>query len=211
MADGYIACPAPGDFAHRFGGQSWRSIDPLQVDAGPALILVLDLRDPRLRGLGMGGMAELPLASYISNSIWTGDQRYQILADKKELLLESRSVASAESLDAKYRLPQPLPERSLVLRDMRPDEDPSQVGHLPASDTFLGGGSFIRVMGPPIWLEQTLEVRCSCAADMTYAASIGYEVASDTLLDEPFFIGEGALYFFVCCACRRLAVRSQSS
>jgi hypothetical protein len=80
------------------------------------------------------------------------------------------------------------------------------------SDTFVGGEGFIRVLGAPLWLQEPLDIACQCGDRFAYAASIGYEVGlRGTVPDQPFFIGEGALYFFVCKRCLRVAVRSQST
>jgi hypothetical protein len=207
---GYVAVPGRGAFAHRFGGSSWQPVDTHMVDGGPALLLVLDLHDERLARLrGRGTVAELPLASYVNNSIWQEEQIYQIADDAREIRLESRTTTSTESLDPADRFPHPFPERDLLLRMMRPEEDPERVGHGVASDAFVGGDAFLRVLGAPIWLQEPLEVGCACGARMTYAASVGYEVGAGMLLERPFFIGEGALYFFLCGDCLKVAVHSQ--
>jgi hypothetical protein len=158
----------------------------------------------------MGTTGELPLASYITNSIWDGEQRYRLLPEAKEMRLEFRSIVAPESVEPDYRPKVPLPQRSMMLRWARPEEEPDRVGALSASDTFVGGESFVRVTGSPIWLQDPLKPRCSCGAAMVYAASIGYEVEAG-VWDEPFFIGEGALYFFVCGGCRQVTVLSQST
>jgi hypothetical protein len=201
--------PNSGEFAHRFGGCSWGAVDPQPIDGGPALLLVLDLSDPRLIDLGVTGTTELPLASYINNSVWTGEQTYDVSPEERRIALTSRSVSSPEPLELEDRLPQPLPERLLDLRPISKEEDPASVGKLAASDTFVGGEAFIRVLGSPVWLLDPIDVWCSCKARMRYVASIGYELTPCMLPKRPFFLGEGALYFFVCRACLRIAVRAQ--
>jgi hypothetical protein len=209
---GYIGVAGRDSFGHRFGGDSWKPVDRQEVDGGPTLLLVLDLSDERLDPLGLRNIKELPLASYVNNSIWWGEQLYQVLPDKREVVLESRTVASPESLAEDARLPRQLPERPIMLRMMRKEENPVAAGRLAASDTFVGGEGFIRVLGASIWLQDSLDITCQCSDRFAYAASIGYEVGRrGTLLDQPFFIGEGALYFFVCKRCLRVAVRSQTT
>jgi hypothetical protein len=83
-----------------------------------------------------------------------------------------------------------------------------------AVDDFVGGNSFIRILGPPVWLEEPVEVDCTCGLSTRYISSIGYESPKDSggiVGGEPFFIGEGALYFFLCDSCLITTVISQST
>ena len=82
-----------------------------------------------------------------------------------------------------------------------------------ARDEFLGGKAFVRILGPPIWLQNPDFVVCECGRESLYFCSIGYEYLEEYGLfaGRPFFIGEGALYFFICKSCRRVVVKSQSS
>jgi hypothetical protein len=61
-----------------------------------------------------------------------------------------------------------------------------------ACDSFVGGNSFLRVLGPPIWLQWVEEEICGCGRVMHYFAGIGYEDwnSSGTFLEEEPFIGQ---------------------
>ncbi len=201
MTKGYIAALEREAYRHRFGGSSWKVSDPNKVDDGPALVLVLDLADSRLKFLEMGSAGELPLVSYLNNSIWWKRQTYRI--GNGEVVLVERSVTTPESLEPEYWTANPLPERPLSLRPPRREEDPDLVGMHDAANTLFGP-AFIRIGGTPVWTQFPEEVNCTCGRAMVYAATIGY-------YRDVFFIGEGALYFFVCAPCTKQTVLMQSS
>lgn len=211
---GFIAELGADRWHHRFGGSSWEVFDPNGVYGGPSLILVLDLADPRLEHI-VADASELPLASYINCSAWVGRQHFSIDHAARRLVLVYREVVDPEPLDELVRLPSPLPERQLRLRTMVGDElllddDARET----AADEFVGGHAFLRILGPPLWLYFPVEESCICGHKMDYLAAVGYENYSRPagyLDDEPFFIGEGALYFFICARCRNLTVLSQPS
>lgn len=184
------------EFNHYFGGQSWRIDDAHPIFGGPTLLLTLDLADPRLEALALEGIPELPLCSYINCDIWTGKQEFKMQPDSRIVRLVSRSDAR-EAPDPEIMLPNPLIGQPHDLREMEKreylvDED----SYWRACDGFIGGSSFIRVLGPPLWLQGSEKVNCSCGAGATYAACIGYEFSenlSGFIENEPLFLYMQAL------------------
>ena len=94
-----------------------------------------------------------------------------------------------------------------------PKENTSREAYEKATDTFIGGDGFIRVLGPPVWLFETIKPRCpSCRTKMAYVASVGYESQKSAQFLEngrPFFPGEFACYFFLCTRCMITQLRCQ--
>ena len=215
MAGGaYVAIAGNDRWKHRFGGDTWRPVDANKVFDGPVLLVVLDLSDERLATLRMRGLSELALCSYINCSVWDGRQRYRICPEEKTVVLLDRDVTHPQPLAPEDMLPNPLPEKPLVLQPLPENEECiNEDSYWRACDEFLGGHSFIRVLGHPVWLQHVEQELCECSRIMETFCCIGYEhYESRTLLDgAPFFIGEGALYFSLCKECLRLTVTSQSS
>jgi hypothetical protein len=215
---GVILQAGKGEFLHRFGGDSWAAIDPNSVHGGPTLLITLDLSDPLLSELWVPGVNELPLASYINCSVWDGRQVFQWDPVSREVCLICREITShgIDPLADEDRLPDPLPDVSLRSKGMsRADWPLNEDSYWRNYDRFIGSSSsFLRVLGPPLWLQWVQEEECSGGHPMKYTASIGYEEADTTkgiVGGRPFFIGEGALYFFVCLQCKEIVVVSQSS
>lgn len=213
---GCIAYPGLGRFDHRFGGRSWSirvANDLLDV---PALLLVLDLTDPSLSSLMKQlDLTELPLCSYINCDAWQEQQVFQLDIRCRQLVGACTTSAANEQMDASLAFPNPLPERSLLLRSMREEELPSdEAKYWSACDSFLGGNSFIRVSGPILWLQDVLKPKCRRGHNLVYIAAVGHENLRNTngiVAGRPFFIGESALYFFFCKACGEVSVFSQPS
>ncbi|WIG80090.1 hypothetical protein KFZ68_08055 [Photobacterium damselae] len=213
---GYIVEPDnTSGYKHRFGGSSWEVVDDQPVEDGPALLIVLDLSDPKLSGLGISSVNELPICSYINSNIWVQDQVYKVSESTKEVSLLSRKELSAKILDSEDRMPNPLPEKLIDLREMKDSEYPiDEDSYWENTDDFLGGQSFFRVAGAPLWLQEPKKVSCSCKAEMKYVMSIGYEGWGGPfkyIESEPFFIGESALYAYFCDSCSELRIISQTS
>lgn len=212
LTKGWIAQPGKGEYGHRFGGDSWTIAEPNPIFGGATLLFTLDLKDPGLESLYLEETSELPLCSYINCDVWNWKQEFDIQPGSRRVRLLSRSD-SKEALDPEYMLPNPLLEKPAFLREMKKNEYPvDENSYWKACDEFLGGAKFIRVLGPPIWLQGAVRVSCSCGLAMKYVACIGYEFDdnhSGFIEDEPFFIGEGALYFFLCKKCLKLVVISQ--
>lgn len=211
---GYIAHVGDGEYRHRFGGSSWEMVDPDKLGYGPTLLLTLDLQDPRLAAIGAIGLDELPLCAYL-NCISMRRQVYALDASRRKIVLQDRTLKSPiEMLDDDILIPNPPPEKGLCLRDMAPDEYPTDEDlYWNCCDEFLGGSGVIRVLGPPVWMQWVEEETCACGRSMQYVASIGYEIENDKreLLDsEPFFPGEMAFYFFFCRKCSAFVVFDQS-
>lgn len=215
---GYVANVGSDDRAHRFGGSAWTIVDPSPLGYGPTLLLTLDLSDPRLKPLAASGLRELPLCAYL-NCISMGAQCYAIDADNRRVELVERKMLDMplEMQDSDCLLPNPIPEKQLCLRYMEPLEYPvNEDAYDEAVEMFLSGRGMIRVLGPPIWLQDPDHKLCSCGKFMDYIASIGYEyeleAADCRFLDnEPFFPGEMGFYFYFCADCHTFIVDFQST
>lgn len=124
-------------------------------------------------------------------------------------------MENPNSLDEESEFPHPLPERNIDLMSLKADLYPiDEEKYWKATDDFLGGKSFFRVAGCPLWLQEPEIVKCLCNDKMVHIMSIGYENwlgPFQYLEDKPFFIGETALYAFFCDKCCILKIISQSS
>lgn len=213
---GYIVEPSASlKYKHRFGGSSWKVFDEKKVEDGPVLLFVLDMSDPKLLGIDVGPLKELPICSYINSDVWVDEQIYKIDEKAREVFLVKKNPIEPNILDYEDRLPNPLPEKEIVLRGMQNSEYPiDEESYWKITDDFLGGDSFFRVAGSPLWLEKVEYVECSCHSEMCHIMSIGYEGWDNSfqyINDFPFFIGEAALYIYFCKNCLELKVFSQSS
>ncbi len=213
-AQGYVARRGGDNYHHVFGGNRWNTANECPVCHGPVVLLNLDLSDPRLASLSSPTLRELPVCSCINCDAWTGRQVYEIDGTKRKVTLVRREIAEATPLAEVDQFPVPLPETTLSLHALSAEEMcVDEASYWTACDQFLGGNSFIRVLGAPVWLEYAEEEFCDCGQQMLCFCSIGYEAYEKTSLlpDRPFFFGEGALYFFFCKHCLRVHVSSQSS
>ena len=212
---GYIVEAGESKFKHRFGGVSWHIVSNPHSNDVPALLFVLDLADPRLSSLRTNSIPELPVCSYINCDLWRHEQIYEIHNATKEVFQLSGVTGDAYIMKDEDRLPNPLPEKKVYLREMKASEYPLDEGaYWKNTDDFLGGNTFFRLGGRPLWLQEARTVTCTCASDMKYVMSIGYEGWDGPyryINQEPFFIGEAALYVFFCVSCLQIRVISQSS
>lgn len=210
---GYIAKLGEDRFEHVFGGRSWEVSDANNDLIKPALLMSLDLRDPKLSFLQVDGLQSLPICSHINCDAWTTRQTYQINPDNRRITLVSSSFSL--EVDESDLFPVPLPERRLTLEEMQPEDYPiNEEMYGLACDRFLGSSAFIRVLGPPLWLQWVEEATCDCGRSMEYLCSFGHEDIdhpSGIIPNMPFFIGEAALYFFLCPQCLTVSVTWQSS
>jgi hypothetical protein len=180
----------------------------------PTLLMCLDLADPSVQFDFGSHQAQLPLFSYINHDGLIEWQRYVVLPDTRSAKFTSTSTEVIRLLDEQSRLATPLPARHLVLRGMNPFEVPvDEDSYWTACDGFIGGDAFLRVGGPPIWLQDVKDPTCECGRGMNYLASIGYEGGNGgkgyISGSEPFYLGEFALYFFGCPDCLHVEVISQ--
>lgn len=200
---GYVAKAGLCDYRHRFGGASWHIMDNMMDDEPPTLLLTLDLQDPNLAIIRTCELAELPLFSYTYRDVT--EQIFRIKPSSKQVVLENSITSNRYIIEPQHRLPQVLPEKPVYLRSMMEHEYPKDEDtYWKASENLLGGDSVIRVLGPPLWLQDALEVNCVCGKMMEYVCSIGYEIDNEyreLLEDQPFFMGELAHYFFLCKSC----------
>lgn len=174
-----------------------------------SLLLTLDTRDPRL-GL-RSKPSQLPLCS---RTDYESPARQVYLFDEKDHSVRFEGLPWHEPREPDDHFPSVLPERVLHLRPLRPDEDEEHAGEY-VLDSFLGGRGFLRVGGDPIWIQSPEHVDCLCGQQPRFVATIGHEsytnptgILSPT---EAFYLGEGALYFFVCQPCQRVVVVAQST
>jgi hypothetical protein len=217
---GSIAEPGEDEYQHRFGGDSWRVVDPDSVFGGPTLLLTLDLADPRLAVIRTPGLDEIPLASYLDCDANNGDQRFRIEPETRTLTMVAREKEVPKSYSEEYRFPNPLPETRLRLRPMTLGDWPiDEESHDRIENRFLGGPDFIRVLGPPLWVEESLEgVKCTCGKPMRYLCGLGYD-DRPTRSGEPsafvagagFMALDGAFQFFLCQQCREILVMTDAS
>jgi hypothetical protein len=214
---GFIAELGEGDYGHSFGGSSWEVIGCQESWGNPAELIKLDVQDARLSLHLPNAVTELPLVSYFNLTVVPDRQIYHIDCGRRRVEMLQVSEVDAEMLPEQYRLPNPLPRRALTLREMKLSELPvDEPSYWSACESFVGGESLIRLVGPPVWMQDAEEVKCEqCGDEMKYVASIGYERYDNPygLLTktQPFFPGEFALYFFICRKCLRGEVVCQST
>jgi hypothetical protein len=217
---GSVAEPGEDGYRHRFGGNSWRVVDPHSVYGGPTLLLTLDLADPRLAALRMPGVGEIPLGSYLNCDAGDWPQWFRIEPETRTLSMVRRDRDSPEALPEECWFPNPMPETTLRLSPMGPADWPiDEESYSRIRDSFIGfpgRSAFIRVLGPPLWLEEAVpEVKCTCGTPMRYVCGIGSERGPATT-GEPSafvggngFVGVAARYFFLCQECRELMVMAE--
>jgi hypothetical protein len=192
----------------------WTVNGPLDDAYGPpALILTLDLTDPRLAEVKSKnkGCRELPLFSYI-NGMVESVQRYTV-----DYTTHTVRFFKAEPLNGTIEplaiCSNPLPTCKLKLRPMKKAELPtSEAAYWKACDTFCGGDGWLRVGGEPLWLYEAEENWSSKGRPMKYVAAVGYDANRNSpFLDEPgqLRFGEMALYFFVSKDLSEVVVSSQ--
>jgi hypothetical protein len=200
---------------HIFGGSSWEIIANEKKLNDPHLLLSLNAQDERIAYHFGEYRGYLPICSYINCVDGIEPQHYEFNSEKNEVrFITERTIQS--TLDPDDQLPQPLIERNIRLRRMRTNETVfDDNSYWQACDGFVGGESFIRVFGEPLWLQERLSPFCiKCERNLNYICSIGYQNDSEYscfLENEPFFIGEIVLYFFVCFECSIVSVLSQST
>ena len=209
---GVIAQIGSSNYRHRFGGCSWTVVDPRPEDGGPTLLFVLDLQDPLLDALEPKGLTELPLCSYATRDVWADAQLYLIIPTQKRVTLLQKSDPVTEA--CLHEFAGVLPEKNLALAPMSDIDYPtSEDSYWQACDCFLGGTRFIRILGPPLWMDVPATVKCECQRSMDYVAALGYENIRErsAFVEGGLFLGEGAIYWFFCAHCLAVAVISQST
>jgi pentapeptide repeat protein len=217
VIDGYITEPGEDEYQHRFGGSRWQIVAPGGAGEKSVLLLTLDLRDPRLSVIRIPGLDELPLVCPLAwlNSLEGTSLR--IDPKTRVVHVEPADPAEAELPPDEYLIPNPLPETCVRLRPMTIEDCPID------SESFYRiwgeiegkvSGKFIRVLGPPLWIQNPIRQTCSCGAPMPYIACIG----SDNLRQPAPYLPGGAfnfwggiLHYFLCKECRRLVAEMQCS
>ncbi len=196
---------------HRFGGESWRAAGPRAELGEPVLLAVVDFEDPRWGGgAPEPGRREWPLFSYVNYEGLLAEQVYEVDWEEKRAIFTS-VVGEAAPANAADGLAVPFPECPLTLREMTAAEIPTgEDSYWSACETFLGGDAFFRVGGAPVFADAVPRV----GEEFRYVAAIGYEAYDRpggylAPPDDPFFLGELALYFFADWTAGRVKVITQ--
>lgn len=210
---GWIVAGGEDSYYHRLGGSRWNTSSLVSVCGEPTLLLTLDLNDPKLQALGITSIKELPLCYSVNCDALLRKQVFRIRRSARSVDLIDIDANPPEPVEILF--PERLPEVKIKLSPMEPEDYPSNENlYEEACERFLGGNSFIRVLGPPLWLQWPEEVFCHCGLLMNYVCSVGYERPNrcDILIPKlPIFLGEAALYFFICRVCLQITVISQST
>lgn len=215
--EGWIAEVGEDSYCHKFGGSSWNLVSTItqELHDAPTLLLNLNLNDSRLNSLSIPLLAELPICSFINSNAWENKLVFEIIPHSHTVKLVSLGLEHLADYGEEDQLPIPLPEKRIRLRAMKEEDYPlNEQMYWNNWDKFIGGPSFIRVLGPPIWLQWVEKEACECGVLMKYVCSIGYESSerpSGLLNSTPFFRGEGAQYFFLCNNCLKIAAIFQST
>jgi hypothetical protein len=170
--------------------------------------LILDLRDPRLASLHMEGVEELAFALHV-NCDWQEREVYRIEPETRTVRLLYPDAGQPELVLP--AIPHPFPETRVHLRPMTAADWPLDEASLSRLQSESGGGPhFLRVLGPPIWIEEEEKPTCSCGASMPYVGGIGAEAEwSDYVPGRRFHFGNGAYYLFLCRQCREVLAMCQ--
>lgn len=209
-----MAVLGTGASPHLFGGSSWTVLIPDGAAPRSTLILTIDLRDPsvqRVLPVTERPFAdhEMPIAS--RSEVMVDRQTYEYDPRTRTVVFPGPPWAP----DGEPELPPELPARPILLRPVGPLD--LRGGSDDPFDAFLGGPAWLRVGGEPLWRTGPESVECTCGVSMVPLVWIGHESlrawgepgTARFLDDKPFFLGELALYFFVCLRCRRVTVVTQ--
>ena len=195
---GFIATTQEGNLSTcRFGGAGWSATGPRPDLGNLALLVTLDFGNPVL-GQAVKGECngEIPLFSLINLDGIVPLQEYKLDHGTKHVMFKPFD-ANLTLLPMQHRLPIPLPESALRLREMQASElFVDEASYWVAMDSFLGGQGVIRLFGPPLYIDDIAPDKDG----FTHLAGIGYESPGrpDGLLgSQPFFPGEVAQYFFI--------------
>jgi len=181
----------------------------------PSVLLDIDLRDPAL-GSALSSSdvpSRLPVMTCVKSDLWEHRQEYTFVDDAKEIRWISALTNGARAGSTNDMLVGS-DQRSLVLERMTDTDLPTtEARYWAIGERFLGGNDFVRLLGSPYWLTEPMRCKCSCGGEMKMTVCVGSEGATREPLfgHEPFFIGEAALYWFVCWPCRRVVVLPQST
>jgi len=213
---GYTVWLGESGYAHSFGGDSWSLAEKVGEPDPPVLLAKFDLSDGRLSSLSDIGLRELPLVSRIYSNAWLYRQDFRLLKVGNVFEVLSRYAGPVELLEGEERFQTPIPEKSIRLKKMGSLEYPvDEFTYETGCEMFLGSSCFFRLLGPPLWLQEPEDLMCiGCQHKMNYLAGIGYELYKEPegfFENRPFFIGETALYFFICKRCLIQSVISQPS
>jgi hypothetical protein len=211
---GFFPVAGKGAHQHSFGGAGW-IVTGVTGDDHPVLLLDLDLADPLLasRIAGASAPQRLPVLSLVNSSAWHPRQEYLFDPPARTVRWLAPEIVSDASAPAD-RLEAPFPGTQVILAPMRRSDCPvNEDKYWAIGDTFVGGRRFIRIFGSPYWLQHPAVETCPCGAAMPLVVSIGHEALDQpgAFTPAPFFIGEAALYTFVCWPCRRVRLIPQST
>lgn len=199
--------------AHFVGGRGWK-FEGVRGEDMPVILVDLGLDDSRLsHAIPSSHPARLPIASFVNSAGWWPRQEYTFSSMDKTVNWKLPIMAS-DIYQEDDRLPFPIDPVEIELVPMSLIDCPmTEHSYWEIADEFLGGAKFMRIIGSPYWLQTPVVESCLCGSEMDLMVTIGHEAFdSDGLFcPKPFFIGEAALYFFVCWSCCRVHVIAQST
>lgn len=144
-------------YKHIFGGESWSYLDKNPLNDKPILLFVLDLKDSKLSFLRVDGLEEIPIFSYLNSDLWYQPQIYKINPEDKSVFFTDKKNHIEYMQSDEDKIMNPIPPKCVSLREMKlseyvTDED----SYWKNSDEFLGGDSFIRILGEPLWIQNKM-------------------------------------------------------
>ena len=109
--------------------------------------------------------------------------------------------------------PNPFLETAVRLRPVTAADWPLDEASLDRLQSeFAGGPHFLRVLGPPIWIEAQEQPTCPCGAPMPSVGGIGAEAEWSTYLaGRRHYLGGGAICYFLCRRCREVMAMWQDT
>jgi hypothetical protein len=211
---GWIAELTDDSSPHYFGGNQWRLSNNVIFDK-PCLLLSLNFADIIPNKTSPDAIGLVPICSYINSDIWINTQYYHFDPNLMEVNFIEKEIVATDTIFTND-FPNPLPQKYISLRSMDSVENlEDESTYWDACDEFVGGESLIRILGRPLWLQSSITSNCvNCTKQNTYICSIGYQnylKYTPFIKNMPFFIGESALYFFLCVDCKIISVFSQST
>ena len=211
---GYKVIKGDNGYNHRFGGSSWKL--PICENCIEEIhqIITLDLKDPRLSEVLGIINKELPLVSCLNCSSSWSNQCFKIDFENKEVKVLNIEDNIHEVLEDDICFPVPLKEIKIKLDELSEDERPTDEESFENAIEVFGEEYFCRILGDPLWLEQSLNTKCiSCNDEMIYVGMVGSQAwgSKPIIEDKEFYIGEHNLYFSICKKCNLLHVECQGS
>lgn len=211
-AKGYKLLLGESDFEHKFGGHTWNLPLCQNCDTEYHQLITLDLRDPKLKYLGLENKEEFPLISCLNCSSWWELETYKIDFENKSVELQSVVDDLHEIQEDEDKFPLFFPERKLTLEELDESEFPLNEDQYYDLLDCLGEEYICRLGDKPLFLTEVINEKCiTCGGELTFIAEItpapfGDE---DVLNGVNFYFGEGVLYYYYCHKCNTVHVFPQ--